>query len=98
VVIQHTEKGTYVQAYVTGFGLLGPPGPDGLSHLLLPVTALIGDQPATVDFAGQAPGFSPGLQQINVLVPEGVPHGTPVPFQITVGGVPTQAGVTLAIP
>ncbi len=98
VVIQPTEQGTYVQAYVTGFGLFGAPGPDGLSHLLLPVSALIGDQPAKVDYAGQAPGFSAGLQQINVLIPDTIQHGTTVSFQVTVGGVATQAGVTLAIP
>ena len=83
--------GTYIQVYATGFGLFGSPS------LLLPVTATIGGLAATVQYAGQAPGYTSGLQQINVLIPVNTPLGSAVPLQLMVGGVSTQAGVTLSI-
>jgi uncharacterized protein (TIGR03437 family) len=89
--------GSTIQIYGTGFGMLGPVGSDGLRHLLLPVTATIGDRPATVLFAGEAPGTTTGLQQINVEIPANAPAGPAIPLQLTVGGVNTAAGVTLAI-
>jgi uncharacterized protein (TIGR03437 family) len=92
-----SQAGTYIQVYVTGFGLLAPPSPDGLARLQLPVTATIGGLPATVQYAGEAPGYTAGLQQINVLVPSRTPLGSAVPLQLMVGGVATQAEVTLAI-
>jgi uncharacterized protein (TIGR03437 family) len=92
-----SAAGTYIQVYVTGFGLLSPPSSDGLARLQLPVTATIGGLPATVQYAGEAPGYTAGLQQINILVPAGTPLGSAVPLQLMVGGVATQAEVTLAI-
>jgi uncharacterized protein (TIGR03437 family) len=89
--------GSDIQVFGTGFGLLGPVGSDGLRHVLLPVTATIGGMPATVLFAGEAPGTTTGLQQINVQIPAKAPQGPAIPLQLTVGGVSTAAGVTLAI-
>jgi uncharacterized protein (TIGR03437 family) len=91
------SPGSTIQIFGTGFGMLGPAGSDGLRHLLLPVTATIGDRPATVLFAGEAPGTTTGLQQINVEIPANAPAGPAIPLQLTVGGVNTAAGVTLAI-
>lgn len=48
------------------------------------VTVTIGGQPATVQYAGLAPGF-PGLYQVNVTVPSGVAAGNQ-PVIISVGG------------
>jgi uncharacterized protein (TIGR03437 family) len=92
-----TKAGSYIQVYGTGFGMLKPKGPDGLCWLELPVTATVGGIPATVLYAGEAPGSDGGLQQINVLIPTDAPRGTAVPLQLTVGGVTTRAGVTLTI-
>ncbi len=92
-----TSPGATIQIYGTGFGMLDPAGSDGLRHLALTVTATIGGIPATVLFAGEAPGTTPGLQQINVQIPANAPSGTKVPLQLMVGGVTTQAGVTLSI-
>ena len=90
-------ENSYVQLYVTGAGLLGAPAFQGLSLLLLPVTATVGGVPATVEYAGEAPGYTPGLQQINVLIPSGLTHGVAAPLVLTIGGVATQTGVTIAI-
>lgn len=89
--------GSDIQIFGTGFGMLEPAGSDGLRHLALPVTATIGGIPATVLFAGEAPGTTPGLQQINVQIPANAPPGPAVTLQLTVGGASTPVGVTLAI-
>jgi hypothetical protein len=89
--------GGYIFVYVTGFGDLGSAGADGLQRLTLPVTALIGGIAAQVVYAGEAPGFTIGLQQINVLIPENAPVGSAVPIQLVVDDVSTPSGVTIVI-
>ncbi len=92
-----SPSGNIVTLYGTGFGLLGDAGQDGLAHTILPVSAFVGGQPATVLYAGEAPGYTSGLQQINILVPSDSPAGPSVPLRLVVGGFNTQTGVTLAI-
>lgn len=92
-----TRAGTYIQVYGTGFGMFKPAGPDGLCWLELTVTATVGGMPAKVLYAGETPGSTRGLQQINVLIPADAPRGAAVPLQLTVGGVKTPPGVTLSI-
>jgi uncharacterized protein (TIGR03437 family) len=89
--------GTIITLFGTGFGILADAGQDGLAHILLPVTASIGVQPATVLYAGEAPGYTRGLQQINILIPTDSPTGPSVLLRLSVGGFNTQEGVTLAI-
>jgi len=89
--------GGYVFVYGTGFGALGLVGSDGLQRLTSPVTASIGGVPAQVTYAGAAPGYTSGLQQINVLIPENAALGIAVPIQLSVAGVSAQSGVTIAI-
>ena len=48
-------------------------------------------------YAGTSPGIVNGVMQVNVLIPSTAPSGNAVQIVITVGGVPTQAGVTLAV-
>jgi uncharacterized protein (TIGR03437 family) len=62
------------------------------------VTASVGGISARVLYAGEAPGNTDGLQQINLVVPSNAPSGKNVPLVLTVDGVSTQAGVTLNIP
>jgi uncharacterized protein (TIGR03437 family) len=83
--------------YATGFGDLNPAGADGLRHLALPVTASIGGVAAQVVYAGEAPGYTFGLQQINILIPLDAPTGAAVPIQLTIDNVTTPSGVTIAI-
>jgi uncharacterized protein (TIGR03437 family) len=91
-----SPPGSVVTLYGTGFGSLLT-GSDGLAHTVLPVTATIGDSAATVLYAGEAPGYTSGLQQINILIPPDTPPGSSVPLRLAIGGYTTQAGVTLAI-
>ncbi len=52
---------------------------------------------ATVQYAAQAPGEIVGLTQVNALVPQGGAVGPTVPVVVGVGGVQSQAGVTIAV-
>lgn len=93
--------------YATGLGALTPPVADGDGGLEDPVVlhkanltpiVLIGGKSAAVSFAGQAPGF-PGVNQINVAVPDDAPTGDAVPLQIQTadGTVISTRGATVAI-
>jgi uncharacterized protein (TIGR03437 family) len=64
---------------------------------LLPVTVQIGGSNAKVSYAGAAPGLVAGVTQVNCLIPSDVNSGPAVPIVLTVGGVNSQAGVTIAI-
>ena len=82
--------GSVIALYTTGLGTLNPAVPTGapasdnpLDDSAHRVTATIGGQPATVEFAGGAPGYA-GLDQVNIMVPQLAPGDYPV--QITVGG------------
>ena len=94
--------GSYIQLYLTGGGQTLPGGQDGLQNSVpLPqaaaaVTVTIGGQPATVQYAGGAPGSVAGVWQINAQIPSGLKAGA-VPVVVTVGGVPTQSGVTITV-
>jgi uncharacterized protein (TIGR03437 family) len=96
--------GSIVSIYATGQGQTDPPGVDGAISTAaspqpppLAVTAQIGGLPATVTYAGAAPGEVSGLMQVNVTIPAGVPSGTNVPVVLTVGTASSQTGVTIAI-
>ena len=89
--------GAIVALYTTGFGLLKTPDSDGLSRVALPVTVFVGEVSATVVYAGEAPGYTRGLQQVDFAIPQDAPRGAAVPVRLVVGGISTQTGVTLAI-
>ena len=61
------------------------------------VTVSIGGVPATVTYAGAAPGFLQGLLQVNVQVPDDAPAGSADPLVMTVGGLESSSGVTMAV-
>jgi uncharacterized protein (TIGR03437 family) len=88
--------GSVIAVYATGFGSLVT-GPDGLKHTAVPVTAFVGEVPAAVLYAGEAPGYA-GLQQINVQIPAGAPSGSAVSLRLVIDNISTQPGVTIAIP
>jgi len=85
--------GSVVALYGTGGGALTA---DALPLLKLPVTATVGGLPATVYYAGIAPGLVEGAMQVNVQIPDGVTPGPVVPVAITVGNA-TSNTATLAI-
>ena len=96
------SRGSVITLWGTGEGLTDPPGVDGrlavdvLPKPLAAVSVDIGGQPAVVQYAGAAPVMMPGVLQIDAQIPYSVSVGA-VPVHITVGGVTSQAGVTLAV-
>jgi uncharacterized protein (TIGR03437 family) len=96
-------RGTWVTLYGTGEGVTTPPGMDGrvtgrpLPTVAASCTATIGGQPATVNYCGEAPGFTAGVLQVNAMVPESIAPGSAVPVTIAVGSGTSQTGVTMAV-
>ena len=95
--------GGVIEVYCTGLGAVKPSVAEGnlspagpLSWTAMPVSVTIGGVPAEVLFAGLTPGGI-GLDQVNVIVPAGVPTGTGVPLILSVDGHASQAGVTIAV-
>ena len=90
------QPGQVVQLYANGLGPVDHPPATGepasaspLSHTLTLPEVTIAGQAATVQFSGLAPGF-PGLYQVNVEVPAGVPSGVQ-PVVIKINGVDSPA-------
>jgi uncharacterized protein (TIGR03437 family) len=61
----------------------------------LPVTVQVGGKTAKVNYAGQSGGF-PGLDQINVTIPDGVTGAAPI-VVTTAGGATSRAGVFITL-
>jgi uncharacterized protein (TIGR03437 family) len=91
------NTGSIVAVYATGLGAYQSASADGLRRIAGTVAATVGGVAAPVPYAGQIPGTTLGVSQINVQIPEGITPGAAVPVVLTVNGVATQAGVTLAI-
>ena len=95
--------GSYVSVYATGEGQTRPGGIDGKPGdapapvPIATVTATVGGLNADVQYAGGSPGALAGLLQVNVLVPQKIAAGPSVPIVLTIGGHPTQTGVTVSI-
>ncbi|HEV2705940.1 MAG TPA: hypothetical protein VGV59_08445 [Pyrinomonadaceae bacterium] len=62
----------------------------------LPVSATVGGRAATVQYAG-ASGTFPGLDQLNVLLPEGTPPGTAAVVVTCADGSTSRTDVTILI-
>jgi trimeric autotransporter adhesin len=93
-----------ISVFATGEGQTNPGGVDGsiagalpLPQPKLTVTAQIDGLPATVTYAGAAPGLPAGVLQVNIRVPGGVRRGLSVPISITAGTAGSQSGVTVFI-
>jgi uncharacterized protein (TIGR03437 family) len=103
VVFFLTGEGDYASATYapeTGFLVpLTPPVATGVyPQLAAPPTVSIGGTAAvSVPYAGPIPGSMLGLLQVNAVVPVGASKGSAVPLLVTIGGNPTQAGVTMAV-
>lgn len=94
------RRGATAFFYATGLGAMTPPVPDGAASPVgvanVTPVVLIGGITAQVQFAGQAPGF-PGVNQINIVIPQGAQTGNAVPLQIQSGGITSTDKVTVAI-
>jgi uncharacterized protein (TIGR03437 family) len=89
--------GGYISLYATGEGQTAPAGVDGKlgstpTRPVLPVSVLVGGRPATLQYAGGAPGQVAGLMQVNVQIPNGVQPGGYVPIVLQVGDASTTPG------
>jgi uncharacterized protein (TIGR03437 family) len=71
-------RGDYISVYGTGCGIYVAPDSNGLLWLALPVAVVFGDAQTSVQFAGAAPGYTTGLQQVNVQIPADAPTGPAV--------------------
>lgn len=96
------ERGTVLQIYATGGGLTNPPGVTGAlatgpAALRQEVRVLIGNQDATVQYAGQAPSLVNGVIQINATIPASVVPSPAVPIVVTIGGRSSQTTATVAV-
>jgi len=95
-------RGSIVALYGTGQGQTDPGGQedeipgDALATVVSTVQVTIGGQPADLLYAGTAPTLA-GVMQINVRVPSGIKPGSAVPVVVTIGGVKSQPGVTIAL-
>jgi uncharacterized protein (TIGR03437 family) len=94
------RAGETISLYATGLGAVQPPVSTGqaarsLSTVIGTVEVRIGGRPATVAFAGLAPGFV-GLYQINVVVPAGLPAGEAA-LEVVVDGITSGEGATVPI-
>lgn len=89
--------GSTIIAYLTGSGPVSPAATDGVAAPLTSLvyatashSAAVGSAPATVSFAGLAPGWV-GLVQVNLVVPAGLAAGT-YPLTVTIDGETSNAG------
>jgi uncharacterized protein (TIGR03437 family) len=95
------RAGDTVIILATGLGAVDSPAQSGRPPAILTRTTtvpvvLIGGVQAQVAFAGLSPEF-PGVNQINVVVPQGVTPGDKVPLQLQAGGITSTDKVTIAI-
>lgn len=95
------RRGSIVQVYATGEGLTQPPAVTGsvTAGIVTPVgkvSATVGEIPAEVVFAGAAPQAVAGLFQVNLRIPQNALAGSNT-LSISVGGISSQTGVTVAV-
>jgi uncharacterized protein (TIGR03437 family) len=89
------KAGRYLSLYATGEGQTAPAGADGritgstATGPVLSVRVTVGGMPATVQYAGSAPGQVAGLMQVNIEIPMGVRPGGYVPVVLEVGNAST---------
>ncbi|MDQ6759719.1 MAG: putative Ig domain-containing protein, partial [Acidobacteriota bacterium] len=90
--------GSYISLYATGEGQTDPPGVNGkiLNSDVLPrprllVTVQVNGQQVDAPYAGGAPGLTAGVFQVNVHLPDNLPHGVQVPVVVSVGNQSSPA-------
>jgi len=95
-------KGTYLTFYASGLGAVNPTVPDGTVTPNTPLsqatglTAYVGGVPATISFAGLAPGLV-GYYQVNLWIPSTAPSGTQSLVLVSASGAASQDGAFIYI-
>jgi len=97
------QAGGVISIFCTGLGATDPavasgqPGPsiEPLARAKTLPTVTIGGLPATVSFAGLAPGFA-AVYQVNAQVPAGVAAGDALPVVITQSGASSNTATIAA--
>jgi uncharacterized protein (TIGR03437 family) len=95
--------GSYITVYFTGGGTTNPSGVTGsvtgsvLKRLTQTAAATIGNEPATVTFAGAAPSFVDGVGQLNLRLGDKTPSGPAQPLILTVGINSSASTATIAV-
>ena len=96
-------RGSEVAIYATGAGQTTPPMTDGQvpggasTANIAGLTVTIGGQPASVVYAGVAPGMVAGVVQINATIPASAPAGGAVPISFAIGNTASQSTATIAV-
>lgn len=101
-------RGSVVAIYLTGAGVTNPASVDGaITGITAPFPALTQSVAVTIGgvavpatsiiYSGAAPEAVEGLTQIDVVIPASVTPGPTVPIIVTIGGVPSQTGITLSV-
>jgi uncharacterized protein (TIGR03437 family) len=95
-------RGTFVQIYASGGGQTAPGSSTGTvasgpANLLETPIVQIGGVNAQVIYAGAAPGEVDGVVQFNVLIPASLTPGAALPVVISIGGMSSQMGATMAV-
>jgi uncharacterized protein (TIGR03437 family) len=97
------KPGSVVTIWATGEGVTDPPGIDGrpavdaLPKPVAPITVQIGGLPASIEYAGTAPGGIPGVPQINARMSKDVVAGDTTPVRVKIGSASSQDGVTIVV-
>jgi uncharacterized protein (TIGR03437 family) len=94
------RPGEFIVIYASGLGKLAQDLPSGTAASQPIATAetcqvTVGYVPATVTYCGAAAGY-PGLYQVNIQLPDDVPHGPEVPVVIRQGLIASNTA-TMAI-
>ena len=97
-----SDRGSIIMVFATGLGQTSPTGVDGQltterQPLKTSVTAMIGDKPAELLYAGSAPGLIAGMAQVNVRIPPDAVPSLTTSLVLRAGDATTQDGVTVAI-
>lgn len=95
VVLYITGEGDYATSFSQRTGMIV--SKSSVPQMSVIPTVTIGGVGATVQYAGSFEGSILGILQLNVVVPTGSTTGNAVPVTVSVGGVTSQSGVTLAV-
>lgn len=92
------DQQSVISLFLTGLGQTNPASIDGQivstsANIVAPVSVTVNGQAAEVQYAGNAPSLVPGVNQINVRLPQSTITGANA-IQVTVGNALTGAAVT----
>jgi uncharacterized protein (TIGR03437 family) len=102
MVVGDGTRGTTLSFFLTGGGVLTPPGFDGriaaapLAKLAQAVSVQLGGQTVQATLAGDADGMVEGFVKVDVVVPQNVAAG-PAALSATIGGATSQPMVTVTV-